>query len=207
MQPSDFSANFNATVVIVEAMRKAGLKVDIQPLDRGTLSQRGNNKGPVDKGAGTCSSPSPRRSMPAHRSPIPTSPPVPQRRRGLSLRRGAPAPQLVGEHRRSRTRATRRPDPGAGVSGRAVRQRRAVEAVYGCADECLGVGGDDGAGVLGGGEGRVSVARGSRPLKALHLRGKTSRRHVLSPMTGFSGGGWRCRSTIYDRKTYRCWSM
>jgi peptide/nickel transport system substrate-binding protein len=50
MQPSDLSANFNATVVVAEGMRKAGFKVDIQPLDWGTLSQRRNNKGPMDKG-------------------------------------------------------------------------------------------------------------------------------------------------------------
>ncbi|SEP50683.1 peptide/nickel transport system substrate-binding protein [Rhodospirillales bacterium URHD0017] len=50
MQPSDLAANFNATVVVAEAMRKAGFKVDIQPLDWGTLSTRRNNKGPVDKG-------------------------------------------------------------------------------------------------------------------------------------------------------------
>jgi peptide/nickel transport system substrate-binding protein len=50
MQPSDLSANFNATVVVADAMRKAGFKVDVQPLDWGTLSQRRNNKGPVDKG-------------------------------------------------------------------------------------------------------------------------------------------------------------
>jgi peptide/nickel transport system substrate-binding protein len=37
MQPSDLSANVNATVVVAEAMRKAGFKVDIQPLDWGTL--------------------------------------------------------------------------------------------------------------------------------------------------------------------------
>jgi peptide/nickel transport system substrate-binding protein len=48
MQPSDLAANFNATVVVAEGMRKAGFKVDIQPLDWGTLSQRRNNKGPVD---------------------------------------------------------------------------------------------------------------------------------------------------------------
>lgn len=50
MQPSDLSANFNATVVVADGMRKAGFKVDVQPLDWGTLSQRRNNKGPVDKG-------------------------------------------------------------------------------------------------------------------------------------------------------------
>jgi peptide/nickel transport system substrate-binding protein len=50
MQPSDLAANFNATVVVAEGMRKAGFKVDIQPLDWGTLSQRRNNKGPMDKG-------------------------------------------------------------------------------------------------------------------------------------------------------------
>ena len=48
MQPSDLAANFNATVVVAEGMRKAGFKVDIQPLDWGTLSQRRSNKGPVD---------------------------------------------------------------------------------------------------------------------------------------------------------------
>ena len=48
MQPSDLAANFNATVVVAEGMRKAGFKVDIQPLDWGTLSQRRNNKGPID---------------------------------------------------------------------------------------------------------------------------------------------------------------
>jgi peptide/nickel transport system substrate-binding protein len=50
MQPSDLSANFNATVVVADGMRKAGFKVDVLPLDWGTLSQRRNNKGPVDKG-------------------------------------------------------------------------------------------------------------------------------------------------------------
>lgn len=50
MQPSDLAANFNATVVVAEGMRKAGFKVEIQPLDWGTLSQRRNNKGPMDKG-------------------------------------------------------------------------------------------------------------------------------------------------------------
>jgi peptide/nickel transport system substrate-binding protein len=40
--------NFNATVVIAEGMRKAGFKVDIVPMDWGTVSQRRNNKGPVD---------------------------------------------------------------------------------------------------------------------------------------------------------------
>lgn len=48
MQPSDLSANFNATVVVAEGVRKAGFKVDVQPPDRGTLSQRRNNKGAVD---------------------------------------------------------------------------------------------------------------------------------------------------------------
>ena len=48
MQPSELAANFNATVVVAEGMRKAGFKVDIQPPDWGTLSQRRNNKGPVD---------------------------------------------------------------------------------------------------------------------------------------------------------------
>jgi peptide/nickel transport system substrate-binding protein len=52
MQPSDLSANFNATVVIADGMRKAGFKVDVQPLDWGTLSQRRSNKGPVDPQAG-----------------------------------------------------------------------------------------------------------------------------------------------------------
>jgi len=46
-RPGD-PANFNATVVVAEAMRKAGFKIDIQPLDGGTLSQHRNNKGPVD---------------------------------------------------------------------------------------------------------------------------------------------------------------
>jgi hypothetical protein len=50
MQPSDLSANVNATVVIAEAMRKAGFKVQLDTLDWGTVSQRRNNKGPVDKG-------------------------------------------------------------------------------------------------------------------------------------------------------------
>ena len=48
MQPSDLAANFNATVVVAEGMRKAGFKVEIEPLDWGTLSQRRNDKGPVD---------------------------------------------------------------------------------------------------------------------------------------------------------------
>ena len=48
MQPSDLAANFNATVVVADGMRKAGFKVDVQPLDWGTLSQRRANKGPVD---------------------------------------------------------------------------------------------------------------------------------------------------------------
>jgi len=48
MQPSDLGANFNATVVIAEGMRKAGFKVQIDTLDWGTVSQRRNNKGPVD---------------------------------------------------------------------------------------------------------------------------------------------------------------
>ena len=52
MQPSDLSANFNATVVVAEGMRKAGFKVDVQPLDWGTLSQRRNNKGPIEGGKG-----------------------------------------------------------------------------------------------------------------------------------------------------------
>jgi peptide/nickel transport system substrate-binding protein len=34
--------------VVAEAMRKVGFKVDVLPLDWGTLSQRRNNKGPVD---------------------------------------------------------------------------------------------------------------------------------------------------------------
>jgi peptide/nickel transport system substrate-binding protein len=50
MQPSDLGANFNATVVIADGMRKAGFKVQIDTLDWGTVSQRRNNKGPVDKG-------------------------------------------------------------------------------------------------------------------------------------------------------------
>ncbi|MGE3703356.1 MAG: ABC transporter substrate-binding protein, partial [Hyphomicrobiaceae bacterium] len=109
MQPSDLSANFNATVVVADAMRKAGFKVDIQPLDWGTLSQRRNNKGPVDHQRGNKGGwnlvitvataldalDAAHQSLPRH--------PVPQRRRGLPLRRGTPAPplQLVGEHRRS----------------------------------------------------------------------------------------------------------
>jgi peptide/nickel transport system substrate-binding protein len=52
LQPSDLSANFNATVVVADGMRKAGFKVDVQPLDWGTVSQRRNNKGPVDLQAG-----------------------------------------------------------------------------------------------------------------------------------------------------------
>lgn len=40
LQPSDLSANFDATVVIADAMREAGFKVDIQHLDWGALSQR-----------------------------------------------------------------------------------------------------------------------------------------------------------------------
>ena len=55
LQPSDNTANFNATVVIAEGMRRAGFKVLIETLDWGTISQRRNNKGPVDpsgKGGG-----------------------------------------------------------------------------------------------------------------------------------------------------------
>ena len=48
MQPSDLSANFNATIVIADAMRKVGFKVQVDTLDWGTVSQRRNNKGPVD---------------------------------------------------------------------------------------------------------------------------------------------------------------
>jgi peptide/nickel transport system substrate-binding protein len=50
MQPSDLSANFNATVVIADSMRKAGFKVQIDTLDWGTVSQRRNNKKPVSEG-------------------------------------------------------------------------------------------------------------------------------------------------------------
>jgi peptide/nickel transport system substrate-binding protein len=57
MQPSDLSANFNATVVVAEAMRKADFKVDVQPLDWGTLSQRRNNKGPVAPNSATGAAP------------------------------------------------------------------------------------------------------------------------------------------------------
>lgn len=45
---ADAQMNFVAAVVVAEGMRKAGFKVDIQPLDWGTLSQRRNNTGPVD---------------------------------------------------------------------------------------------------------------------------------------------------------------
>jgi peptide/nickel transport system substrate-binding protein len=93
MQPSDLAANFNATVVVADGMRKAGFKVDIQPLDWGTLSQRRNNKGPVDKGGwnlfitvATALDASTPLTNP-YLTPVP-------------LRRGtaAPAPQLVGAH-------------------------------------------------------------------------------------------------------------
>jgi peptide/nickel transport system substrate-binding protein len=50
MQPSDLSANFNATVVIADSMRKAGFKVQIDTLDWGTVSQRRNSKKPVSEG-------------------------------------------------------------------------------------------------------------------------------------------------------------
>src|SRR5476651_1479345 len=50
LQPSDLSANFNATVVIADSMRKAGFNVQIEALDWGTVSTRRNNKGPIDKG-------------------------------------------------------------------------------------------------------------------------------------------------------------
>ena len=142
MQPSDLNANFNATVVVAEAMRKAGFEVDIQPLDWGTLSQRRNNKGPVDKRALTCSSPSPRRPMPRRRSPMPTSPPrAPTTSRVSPVTRSSSACAAAGGRApTSRTRAARRPDPGPGVPGRAVHQRWAVEAVHGCADECQGWG-------------------------------------------------------------------
>ena len=74
-------------------------------------SQRRNNKGPVDannKGGWnlfiTVATALDASTPLTNRLP---RDPVPQRRRGLPLRRGAPAPapQLVGEHRRSRTRA------------------------------------------------------------------------------------------------------
>lgn len=50
MQPSDLSANFNATVVIADAMRKAGFKVQVDTMDWGAVSQRRNNKKPVSEG-------------------------------------------------------------------------------------------------------------------------------------------------------------
>jgi ABC-type transport system substrate-binding protein len=120
MQPSDLAANFNATVVVAEGMRKAGFKVDIQPLDWGTLSQRRNNKGPVDannKAAGTCSSPSPRPSMPRRRSPIPTSRPrAPTTSRASPATRNSSACAAAGG--RAPTKPTAPSSPTGSRSGR-----------------------------------------------------------------------------------------
>jgi peptide/nickel transport system substrate-binding protein len=50
MQPSDLAANFNATVVVADGMRKAGFKVDVQPLDWGTPVAAPQQQGPGRRG-------------------------------------------------------------------------------------------------------------------------------------------------------------
>ena len=185
MQPSELAANFNATVVVAEGMRKSGFKVDIQPLDWGTLSQRRSNKGPVDannKGGwnlfitvATALDASTPLTNVYLATPCPNDV------------AGFPCDEELQRLRRSwwestdeaeRARA-RRPDPGAGVPGRAVHQRRAVEAVHGGAGERVGAGGDNGAGVLGGGEGGVMTLHGIESIaffKLLHgSTGRSSR--------------------------------
>lgn len=95
LQPSDLSANVNATVVVADGMRKAVFKVDVQPLDWGTVSPRRNNKARSTRQQGRLEPVHHRRHRPrcldaAHQR-LPRHP-VPQRHRRLPLRRGAPAP-------------------------------------------------------------------------------------------------------------------
>jgi hypothetical protein len=121
-------ARFNAAVVVRRRDAQGGFQGRHSAGGLGTLSQSRNNKGPWTgrlepvhhRRPGARCLDAAHQSLARH--------PVPQRSRGLPLRRGgpAPAPQLVGEHRRSPTRQARRPDPGAGVSGRAVHQRQPV---------------------------------------------------------------------------------
>ena len=78
MQPSDLSANFNATVVVAEGDAQGGLQGRHPAAGLGNAVAAPQQQGPGrrhTRAAGTCSSPSPRRSMPRRRSPIPTSPP------------------------------------------------------------------------------------------------------------------------------------
>src|ERR1044072_1390550 len=112
-------------------MRKAGFKVDIQPLDWGTPSQRRNNKGPVDKDGWNLFITV---AMALDASTPLTNPylatPCPNAVAGFPCdeeleRRGA----ADGRAPTKPNARARGPDPGTGVSGRAVHQWRPVEAV------------------------------------------------------------------------------
>ena len=146
---------------------QGGLKIDIQPLDWGTLSQHRKARPTTKEAIGWLE--------PVH----PLATPRPNDVAGFPcdeelqrLRRS------WWEHRRSRTRPARRPDPGAGVPGRAVHQWRPVEAVHGGADECLRAGGDDGAGVGAGDASSWTVL--TAPLNISGLQDVACRRTPLA---------------------------
>ena len=151
MQPSHLSANFNATVVIAEGMRRRA--------SRSTSSRWTGDAvtAPQQQGRGR----PPKPAMPGNRggwnlfvtvaTALDASTPL------TNVYLATPCPNDVAgfpcdedlQHlRRSwwesideAERAPRRPDPGEGVPGRAVHQRRAVEAVHGgCGRTCRGWG-------------------------------------------------------------------
>ncbi len=50
MDPADSPINHAVTVTMAEAMRRAGLNMDVQTMDWATLTQRRNRRDPVEQG-------------------------------------------------------------------------------------------------------------------------------------------------------------
>jgi hypothetical protein len=139
-------------------MRKAGFKIDIQPLDWGTLSQHRNNKDPVDYQRGNSG---------GWNLFIYSRPHAPTTSRASPATRSCSASAAAGGSTDQAARA-RLADQIQARAYQAVRQRRPVEAVHGCADECLRAGGDDGAGVGAGDASSWTVLTAPLNISGLH---------------------------------------
>jgi peptide/nickel transport system substrate-binding protein len=72
MQPTNLPLICDASAVAKQVMEQVGFKVDMQTMDWATLVQRRAKQDPVERGGGTCSSPSSPTSRSSRRSATPT---------------------------------------------------------------------------------------------------------------------------------------
>ena len=66
MAPTDFASIYAMSLVAEDCLRGIGMNVEMQSTDWGSVVQRFNNKGPLDKGAAGA------RSAPTRRARSPT---------------------------------------------------------------------------------------------------------------------------------------